>query len=93
MRKLLLTKFKHWEYEQEYRVYIELEEQVDGFFFSDFSDQLKLEQVIVGDRSNITRDQVSGVLGELESDVEAFKARAGFTKFEVVKQLDHNKWA
>ena len=93
MKKLLFTKFKHWEYEQEYRVYTQLEEHIKGIYYSEFSDQLRLKQVIVGDQSEVTRTQVSEALGELGSGVEAFKARAGFTKFEVVRQMISKKWA
>lgn len=93
MRKLLFTKFKHWEYEQEYRVYTQLEEHVEGIYYSEFSEQLKLKKVIVGDQSDVTRAYVADALGVLANSVEAFKARAGFTKFEVVRQKNNAKWA
>ena len=44
MKRILFTKFKHWEYEQEHRIYIELEEEIDGIYYSEFSDQLKLKK-------------------------------------------------
>lgn len=92
MQHLLFTKFKHWDYEQEYRVYIQLEDEVEGTYYSNFSDQLKLKRVIVGEQCNITRPELYDALGELRSDVETFKARAGFTKFEVVRQKNNAKW-
>ena len=93
MKKLLFTKFKHWEYEQEYRIYTRLKEHIGGIYYSEFSDQLRLKRVIVGAQSEVTRAQVSEALGEFESTVEAFKARTGFTNFEVVRQLNIKKWA
>jgi len=55
MQRLLYTKFKHWEYEQEYRIYIQLEEEIEGIYYSDFSDKLKLKRVIIGEQCNVTR--------------------------------------
>jgi len=93
MKRLLFTKFSHWQYEQEYRVYVQLEEEIDGLYYSEFSDQLALKRVIVGDQSSITRSQVSDALGSLVNDVEMFKARAGFRSFEVVRNKNSAMWA
>lgn len=93
MKSLLFSKFKHWEYEQEYRIYVQLEEEIDGIYYSDYSDELILKQVIVGDQSSLTRAEISDALGDLSANVEAFKARAGFKKFEVVRQQNSAMWA
>lgn len=93
MKKLLYTKFRHWEYEQERRIYIELEEHVDGIYYSDFSNDLQLKKVIVGGESNVSRSELANALGNLNGNVESFKARAGFQEFEVVRQQDSAKWA
>jgi hypothetical protein len=92
MKQLLFTKFEHWAYEQEYRMYIELTEEENGIFFAGFSEQLQLAKVIVGDNSNVTRTQLSEALGDQNSQVEPFKARAGFGEFEVVRQANIAKW-
>jgi hypothetical protein len=93
MKKILFSKFEHWSYEQEYRAFIELEEEIDGLFYSDFSDEIKLIRVIVGDQSKVSRAEISDALGSIGDEVEAFKARAGFTKFEVVRQQNDKLWA
>ena len=93
MKRILFTKFKHWEYEQEHRIYIELEEEIDGIYYSEFSDQLKLKKVIVGEQSGVTRAELADALDDLNSDIESFKARPGFKQFEVVKQKNSAKWA
>jgi hypothetical protein len=93
MRKLLFLKFKHWEYEHEYRVFTQLEKHIDDIYYSEFSEQMQLRQIIVGERSSVTRAQVLDALGELESEVEAFKASAAFTKFEIVRQQNDAKWS
>ncbi len=92
MKKLLLTKFSHWQYEQENRIYVALEEDIDGLYYSEFSDQLTLKRVIVGEQSSITRAEVSGALVDLGTQVEVFKARAGFRSFDVVRNKDKTMW-
>ena len=93
MKKVLFTKFEHWKYEQEYRVYIQLEEEVDENYYADFSDQIQLKRVIVGSESDVSRSQIKEVLGTLSDDVEIFKARAGFKAFEVVRNKNEKLWA
>ncbi len=92
MKKLLLTKFKHWEYEQEYRAYLGLTDETNGSYFADFSENLSLKCVIVGTQSEITRAQISQALGSLSKNVEVFKARAGFKSFEVERNENESMW-
>jgi len=79
MLKFLTTKFAHWQYEEEYRVFRPLEEEIDGRYYEVFSDNLILRQVIVGAQSSITRAQISNALGDIESKVEVFKASVSTT--------------
>ena len=95
MRKFLTTKFSHWAYEEEYRLFISLDnnEEENGLYFSDFSDDLRLKQVIVGARSGISRKQVSDALGDVRHEVAVFKARPAFKSFEVVRNENEKLWA
>jgi hypothetical protein len=64
--EILTTKFRHWAYEQEYRVFPQLEEKDRrGRFFFEFKDGLVLKEVIVGHRSAITRAELTRALGKL----------------------------
>lgn len=92
MKKLLLTKFCHWEYEQEYRVYVGLTDETDGLYFADFSENLSLKSVIVGAQSEITRAEISQALGSLRGNVEVFKARAEFKSFKVERDENESMW-
>ena len=94
MNKVLSTKFSHWKYEKEYRVFIELDssKEENGLYFYDFSEMLRLKQVIVGCNSNITRDEVKDVLGDLYYEVEAFKARPAFKTFNIVMNRNKSLW-
>jgi hypothetical protein len=89
---LLFTKFSHWSYEDEYRMYITLENSLEGLYFFDFSSQLKLVEMIVGANSNATRSEIAAVLGNIASSVQVFKARAAFTSFKVVKNENEALW-
>jgi hypothetical protein len=91
-KKLLFTKFSYWQYEQEFRVYLQLEEAIEGVHYAKFSGQLALKRVIVGDQSNVTRTQISEALGSLVNDTEIFKAMAGFRSFKVVRNKNNKMW-
>ena len=94
MKKFLLTKFDHWAYEKEYRAFIDLDpkEEESGLYFFNFGKDLKLRTVIVGHSSKITRSQVKNALGRLAREVEVFKARVSFTKFQVIRNKNEKLW-
>ena len=92
MKHLLFTKFSHWQYEQEYRAFVNLEKETDGLYFMNFSDKLKLRRVIVGEQSDVTRANIASALEGIETKIEVFKARAGFQLFEVVRNNNESMW-
>ncbi|MBE0533371.1 MAG: DUF2971 domain-containing protein [Rhodospirillales bacterium] len=94
MAKVLATKFSHWRYEDEVRLFVSLEDRnpQDGHFFYDFSEDLKLVQVIVGSQSCISRCDLEGALGNRNADVERFKVRPAFKTFRVVMNRKRSLW-
>ena len=94
IKKFLSTKFAHWAYEQEHRVFVDLIDidPVTKLHFCDFSDDMRLVEVIVGAHSDVERAQIKAVLRELDGKVEVTNARLGFKHFEVVMQKDENLW-
>jgi hypothetical protein len=94
MMRLLTTKFIHWRYENEVRCFVDLRDRDPGtgLYFADFSDSLRLVQVIVGPASDTTRGQVADALGALAASVDAFKARLAFRSFKVVRNKDESLW-
>jgi len=94
MRKLLFRKFSAWNYETEYRTFSKLEEKdpINGLYFLPFNEDMKLVEVIVGERSTLTRSKLACVLGGSAETVKSIKARAGFQKFEVVENKDKSIW-
>jgi hypothetical protein len=93
---LLTLKFRHWEYEQEHRLFIRLEEREkeSGLYFFDFGagGPMKLREIIVGERSPASQEEVAAALGDLASEVTTCKARLAFRKFEVVRQRNSDLW-
>lgn len=90
--KLCRTKYEHWNYEEEYRVFVELTDEDEGKFFINFEGNMELKEVIVGANSSISRTTLNSSIGSVGKDVSVFKARAGFTNFEMVKNKDQSMW-
>ena len=83
-RDILLIKYSNWAYEQELRVCIHLPQAENGLYFCDFDDTMRLEEVIVGAKCTLSRSEITQALGPLADQIALMKARAGFTKFEIV---------
>ncbi len=94
VRTLLCTKYAHWRYEREKRIFVGLEkpEPGTGHYFAPFSDELRLVQVIVGAQADITRKEVATALGSISGSVEAFKTRLAFQTFWVVRNREKSRW-
>lgn len=87
--EILTTKFTHWQYEQEWRLFTSLARTGDkGFYWYPFSEEVSLREVIVGAQSPITRLDLQAALGPQSATVKTRKARLAFQTFEVVDQKD-----
>jgi Protein of unknown function (DUF2971) len=96
MLDLLTLKFKHWQYEQEHRLFVRLndKDEASGLFFFDFggSDEVKLREVIVGAQSQVSPEQVAEALGNIAPEVVARNARLANRTFEDLKQRRQDLW-
>ena len=94
IKQLLFTKFSHWKYEQEVRGYKTLEEKdpISRLFFANFSDELKLREIIVGAYSSISRETVNEALGSMTTEVRIIKACLALQTFKVVGQRNKRLW-
>ncbi len=94
MQTILSTKFSHWSYEKEHRVFLGLNhsEIEHGHYFEPFSDKLKLNKVIVGCNSELKRIDIMTALGKDEFDIEIFKARPAFGSFRIVRNQNEKLW-
>ena len=83
---LFVTKFRHWEYENEVRRFVELSEaQRDGtLYFWPFDDNMRLREVILGPlcaRSEL--EPMRALVVATNADAVVSRARLGFGSFEV----------
>jgi predicted nucleotidyltransferase len=93
MFKVLTTKYLHWRYEHEVRIFTALNEKdvKTGLYFADFADKMKLKEVIVGPLSTVTRADVSEAIGDLKG-VKIYKARLAFKTYRVTRQRNPKMW-
>jgi hypothetical protein len=76
------------------RVYVDTLDidPVTKLLFCEFSDELKLSEMIIGAESDVERAQVKAVLRELHPTVTITNARLAFKTFRVVTQNDERFW-
>lgn len=85
--RLLRTKFEDWRYEQEYRVFVDLDHSTReaGMYFKDFGDDLRLAEVILGPKCELPIDRVRDMLSSAHPQAKVVKARMAFRTFRVVE--------
>ena len=85
--RLAATKFEHWSYEAEHRVFVSLDQckVVGSLRFMPFSDDLVPREVIVGMRSTVGRQEIVDALGGLR-EIRLFKTRVSTLEFKVVRR-------
>lgn len=93
----LQTKSTHWEYEDEWRIILELSQEEVAqkkqgvrLFYKKFDDDLILKEVIVGAKSPIHATEIQRALAD-NSEVGIKKARASFRDFKIVEHLEYFK--
>ena len=83
---LLLTKFKHWDYEQELRAIIDLTKTTHegDLYFYPFGDEIRLREVVLGPLCPASSlMSIRALARESAPDVLVSRARLGFKYFEV----------
>jgi len=92
--RFLFTKYSHWRYENEVRCFVTIEDKdtEKNLYFAEFSEKLRLAVVIVGAESSVSRETLRNALGDLEPNIQAFKARLAFKTFRVVRQRNAKLW-
>ncbi len=83
---LLSTKYEHWRYEEETRIWVNLEKRAAerGLYFYPFSDDLQLREVILGPLCEYPIEQVRHLVQSLYESVVVIRARLAFKFFKVV---------
>ncbi|MES2283348.1 MAG: DUF2971 domain-containing protein [Pseudomonadota bacterium] len=84
---IVLTKFKEWSYEKEFRIFTQrVERDTDDKYYYDLSPSVVLREVIIGHRCEIKPSELRSHVGSVEKSVSIFKARPAFNAFEMVRQ-------
>ena len=84
--ELLFTKYIHWQYEEEMRLYVPLPPIEDGLYFAKFSENLKLTDVILGFNNLTSEDQIRRLLlPQVDEDVTIWKVLPSKKEFKMVK--------
>lgn len=88
-RQLLCTKFDHWKYEEEVRLFVPLDNNKKvrkeaTLHFYPFNEDLVLREVILGPQCGIPLDAVRRLVDSTYNDVTTIKARLAVGSFHVV---------
>ena len=86
IRELLSTKYVRWEYENEVRIYVGLDEgtQIDGLYFYPFDVHVQLREVILGAMCKLDVKEVRKLVREKYKNVNVLTARMAFNSFNIV---------
>lgn len=86
-QRLIHTKYEHWDYEQEIRMHIGLDEgtEENGLYFMPFSEELQLLEVVLGHECPLTMRNLWEKLSAYNPPVRIIKGRLAFTTFTVTE--------
>jgi hypothetical protein len=87
IQNILRTKFIDWQYEQECRVFVQLDEstQESGLYYKDFSPDFKLTDVILGPRCDLPIKKIRLLVSNNKNPVRVIESRMAFRTFRVVE--------
>ncbi|MBU1012958.1 MAG: DUF2971 domain-containing protein [Bacteroidetes bacterium] len=90
MFNLLRTKFYDWNYENEVRLFVELDESriEAGLYFEPFTQRIQLKEVILGPRCELSIDSVRELVKSYNPKVSVIKSNIAFTQFEVLENKE-----
>ena len=85
--RLIRTKFYDWKYENEMRLFVDLDHESaeGGKYFCSFSNELRLAEIILGPKCDLPISGVRDLLRQQDSMASVVKARIAFTRFEVLE--------
>lgn len=87
---VVATKFSHWKYEREVRVFCD--RGGDGLHFEGFNNHLVLREIIIGEQSLVSRRQINMRVSRYGYKIDCYKARKAFNTFRVVRNRNQSLW-
>jgi|SRR6267143_3161473 len=86
MDELLFTKYRDWQYEEEWRNWFGLDERdASGHYFYPFDDMVRLCEVIAGPLCDTPKARIDKALRGCNDHIQVIKARLAFRTFRVVE--------
>jgi Protein of unknown function (DUF2971) len=85
--RLQRTKFEDWQYEDEMRVYVQLDQSLkeSGLYFYPFDESIVLTEIILGPRCELPVESLKALLGANASGVRVIKSQLATQSFNVVE--------
>lgn len=94
VERLLRTKFHDWKYEDELRLFVNLDHETveSGLYFIHFDVSLVLREIVLGPRCELPVGRIRDMVQSYDPEVTVFKSRIAFSSFRVVEDrtLLHN---
>jgi len=88
MLRVLATKFEGWKYEDEVRVFVNLEESdgTTGLYYKDFGKDLLLKEVIIGPKCHFNVSDLKNILTKYKEEVKIIPSRLAFRSYKVIER-------
>ena len=90
MKKLVVTKFQEWEYEQEWRILFPLEydpkHPKPEYFYEQFTPGFELREIILGARCEQSPEEIQKQIFGVTALVHVKRARPAFDSFSIEQQ-------
>lgn len=83
--RIPFTKFSHWAYEKEIRVWGRLSNEEDGLHYFEFENRMRLVEVRVGASCSLARSAIMRAIGTLGGEPKVIKVRAAHNRFAMVQ--------
>lgn len=88
MEEILFTKFKDWQYEEEWRNWFRIDERDGDHYFYPFDGFVQLREVIAGPLCVTPKTKIDEALNTYDDHVQVTKARLAFKTFQVVRNRE-----
>jgi len=88
MDGILSTKYSGWSYEDEWRMWVQLEEpdpEASNYYFREFDGDIELKEIIVGPLCSVSQSKLTAAMRAYSPQPKIIKARLAFKSFKVVK--------
>jgi hypothetical protein len=92
INRLLSVKYSPWAYEREYRLHVTLRhcEMESGDYFSEFSEGLRLREVVLGVYCDVSVAEISSVVATNHANVKIICASLSQSEFAVIDRESHS---